>query len=49
VVVDLVDNKTSTLAWRGIYRHDATGKVPTQEAVQKAADKLFAKLPAVGK
>lgn len=49
VVVDLVDRKTSTLAWRGIYKNDATGKVPTQEAVQKAVDKLFAKLPAVGK
>ncbi len=49
VVVDLVDRKSGTLAWRGIYAHDATGKVPSQEAVQKAADKLFAKLPAVGK
>jgi len=48
VVVDLVDLKTSTLAWRGIYKNEATGKVPTQEAVQKAAQKLFAKLPAVG-
>lgn len=47
VVVDLLDLKTSTLAWRGIYKHDATGKVPTQEAVQTAVDKLFAKLPAV--
>lgn len=49
VVVDLVDAKTNSLAWRGIYKNDATGKVPTQEAVQKAVDKLFAKLPAVGK
>lgn len=49
VVVDLVDLKSGTLAWRGIYKHEATGKVPTQEAVQKAVDKLFAKLPATGK
>ena len=49
VVVDLVDLKSGTLAWRGIYAHEATGKVPTQEAVQKAVDKLFAKLPAAGK
>lgn len=49
VVVDLLDVKTNTLAWRGIYKHDATGKVPTQEAVQKAVDELFKKLPAVGK
>lgn len=48
VVVDLVDLKTGTLAWRGIYQHDATGKVPSQEAVEKAAQKLFAKLPAAG-
>ncbi len=47
VVVDLLDLKTSTLAWRGIYKHDATGKVPTQEAVQKAVEELFKKLPAV--
>lgn len=45
VVVDLVDRRTGTLAWRGIYAHEATGKVPSQEAVQKAVDKLFAKLP----
>jgi len=49
VVVDLVDLKSGTLAWRGIYAKEATGKVPTQEAVQEAANKLFAKLPAVGK
>lgn len=49
VVVDLVDLKTGTLAWRGIYAKESTGKVPTQEAVQEAVDKLFAKLPAVGK
>ena len=49
VVVDLLDLKTSTLAWRGIYKHDATGKVPTQEAVQKAVNELFKKLPVVGK
>ena len=47
VVVDLVDRKSGTLAWRGIYAKEATGKVPTQEAVQEAVDKLFAKLPAV--
>jgi hypothetical protein len=46
VVVDLVDLKSGTLAWRGIYAKEATGKVPTQEAVQEAVDKLFAKLPA---
>ncbi len=46
VVVDLVDRRTGTLAWRGIYAKEATGKVPTQEAVQEAVDKLFAKLPA---
>ena len=45
VVVDLVDLKSGTLAWRGIYAKEATGKVPTQEAVQEAVDKLFAKLP----
>ena len=44
-MVDLVDLKSGTLAWRGIYKHEATGKVPTQEAVQEAVDKLFAKLP----
>ena len=49
VVVDLVDRKSGTLAWRGIYAKEATGKVPTQEAVQEAVDKLFAKLPAVTK
>jgi hypothetical protein len=49
VVVDLVDLKSGTLAWRGIYKHEATGKVPSQEAVQKAVDELFKKLPAVGK
>jgi hypothetical protein len=49
VVVDLVDRKTKTLAWRGIYAKEATGKVPTQEAVQEAVTKLFAKLPAAGK
>ncbi len=48
VVVDLVDLQTGTLAWRGIYKHEATGKVPSQEAVQKAIDELFKKLPAVG-
>jgi hypothetical protein len=49
VVVDLVDRESGTLAWRGIYAKEATGKVPTQEAVQEAVDKLFAKLPTVGK
>jgi len=49
VVVDLVDLKSGTLAWRGIYAKEATGKVPTQEAVQEAVDKLFAKLPAAVK
>jgi len=49
VVVDLVDFKTHTLAWRGIYKQDATGKVPTEAQVQTAIDKLFAKLPAAGK
>jgi len=48
VVVDLVDLKTNTLAWRGIYAKEATGKVPTQEAVQKAVNELFKKLPAAG-
>jgi hypothetical protein len=48
VVVDLVDRKSKTLAWRGIYAKEATGKVPTQEAVQEAVNKLFAKLPAAG-
>ena len=46
VVVDLVDLRTGTLAWRGIYKRDATGKVPTQEEVQAAIDKLLKKLPA---
>lgn len=46
VVVDLVDRKSGALAWRGIYADAATGKVPSQENVQKAAAKLFAKLPA---
>lgn len=49
VVVDLVDLKTHTLAWRGIYKRDATGKVPTEEQVQVGVKKLFAKLPATGK
>lgn len=49
VVVDLLDKKTHTLAWRGIYKRDATGKVPTEAAVQKAVDELFKKLPSVGK
>jgi hypothetical protein len=48
VVVDLVDRKSKTLAWRGVYAKEATGKVPTQEAVQEAVTKLFAKLPAAG-
>ena len=46
MVVDLVDLKSGAVAWRGIYAKEATGKVPTQEAVQEAVDKLFAKLPA---
>ena len=49
VVVDLVELKSGTLAWRGIYAKEDAGKVPTQEAVQEAVEKLFAKLPAVGK
>lgn len=46
VVVDLLDRRSGTVAWRGIYAHEATGKVPSQQAVTKAAQKLFAKLPA---
>jgi hypothetical protein len=49
VVVDLVDRKSGTLAWRGIYKRDATGKVPSQQEVDQAVEKLMAKLPAVGK
>jgi hypothetical protein len=45
VVVDLVDLRTATVAWRGIYRQNAKGKVPTQEEVQVAVDKLMKKLP----
>ena len=36
VVLELIDQKTGAVAWRGVYRDDATGKAPTPERIKKA-------------
>jgi hypothetical protein len=45
VVLELVDQKTGSVAWHGAYRDDATGKAPTPERIQKAIGQLLKTLP----
>lgn len=45
VVLELLDQKTGAVAWRGVYRDDATGKAPTPERIQKAIGQLLKTLP----
>ena len=45
VVLELIDQKTGAMAWRGVYRDDATGKAPTPERIQKAIGQLLKTLP----
>jgi hypothetical protein len=47
VVLELLDQKTGAVAWRGVYRDDATGKAPTPERIQKAIGQLLKTLPPV--
>ena len=47
VVLELIDQKTGAVAWRGVYRDDATGKAPTPERIQKAIGQLLKTLPPV--
>jgi hypothetical protein len=47
VVLELLDQKTGAVAWRGVYRDDATGKAPTPERIQKAITQLLKTLPPV--
>ena len=47
VVLELIDQKTGAVAWRGVYRDDATGKAPTPERIQKAVGQLLKTLPPV--
>ena len=47
VVLELLDRKTGAVAWRGVYRDDATGKAPTPERIQKAVGQLLKTLPPV--
>jgi len=46
-VLELLDRKTGAVAWRGVYRDDATGKAPTPERIQKAVGQLLKTLPPV--
>ena len=45
VVLELLDRKTGAVAWRSVYRDDATGKAPTPERIQKAIGQLLKTLP----
>ena len=45
VVLELIDQKTGAVAWRGVYRDDATGKAPTPERIKKAVGQLIKTLP----
>lgn len=47
VVLELIDQKAGAVAWRGVYRDDATGKAPTPERIQKAIGQLLKTLPPV--
>ena len=45
VVVEFLDRKTGQVAWRGVYKDEATGKAPTPERIDKAMQQLFKSLP----
>lgn len=47
VVLELIDQKSGTVAWHGVYRDEATGKTPTPERIQKAIGQLLKTLPPV--
>lgn len=46
VVLELVDQASGAVAWRGVYRDNATGKAPTPERINKAVGQLLKALPA---
>jgi hypothetical protein len=47
LMVDLEEGKTQKLAWRGVWKDEATGQQPSEERVNKVVAETLKGLPSV--
>jgi hypothetical protein len=47
LMIDLEDAKSGKLAWRGLWKNEATGQQPTEERVNKVVGQTMKGLPSV--